>query len=80
LDDLGEMLLRAFQGQALTMQSVYQEHSVGRKYIKRNYKDALMMLEKEDRIAVSKHRKRTFGDRVQVKFPMLQGGNNTHGR
>jgi len=80
LDDLSEMLLRAFQGQTLTMQSVYQEHSVGRKYIKRNYKDALMMLEKEDKIVVSKHRKRTFGDRVQVKFPMLQGGNNTHGR
>lgn len=80
LDDLGEMLLKAFQGQTLTMQSVYQQHSIGRKYIKRNYKDALMMLEKEDKIAVSKHRKRTFGDRVQVKFPTLRGGNNTHGR
>jgi three-Cys-motif partner protein len=80
LDDLGEMLLGAFQGRTLTMQSVYQQHSVGRKYIRRNYKDALMMLEKEDKITVSQHRKRTFGDRVQVKFPMLQGGNTTHGR
>jgi three-Cys-motif partner protein len=37
LDKLEGMLRRDFAGQALTMQQIYQQHSIDRPYIKKNY-------------------------------------------
>jgi three-Cys-motif partner protein len=80
LDDLAAMLLRDFTGQVLTMQSIYERHNVDRPYIKKNYKDALMKLEEEKKIAATKHRPGTFADAVQVTFPPRQGGDTALGR
>ncbi|MBW2343915.1 MAG: three-Cys-motif partner protein TcmP [Deltaproteobacteria bacterium] len=80
LDDLKDLLLTDFAGQMLTMEEIYKKHSVGRRYIKKNYKEALAKLEKENRIvadppAVSTsnrkgRKKNTFAESVRVSFPL----------
>jgi three-Cys-motif partner protein len=72
LDDLEDMLLRAFAGQALAMNDIYQQHSVGTPYIRRNYKDALISLERKRRIKADppagERRAGTFADHVRAIF------------
>jgi len=72
LDDLEEMLLREFAGETLTMKEVYMRHNVGRRYIKKNYKDILRRLEERGRISASAHRKGSFPDKTIVTFPPRQ--------
>jgi hypothetical protein len=45
LDDLEEMLMGQFAGQTLSMNTIYEQHNVGRRFIRKNYKDALLQLE-----------------------------------
>jgi three-Cys-motif partner protein len=79
LDDLAKMLLSEFAGKTLSMQEVYREHHVGKRYIKRNYKDVLRQLESEGRIKTDPPAERrrqckgqvTFADHVQVTFSPL---------
>lgn len=73
LDDLGDMLLREFAGQNLTMHQIYERHNVNRPYTKRNYKQVLIQLEEQGKITASPHKKETFGDTVQVTFPDREG-------
>ncbi|MBK8095631.1 MAG: three-Cys-motif partner protein TcmP [Planctomycetes bacterium] len=70
LADLEGMLLRDFAGRKLRMIEVYQEHSVGRPFIKKNYKDVLAKLATAGTIK-TEGRKRNFGfgDQVVVEFP-----------
>ena len=69
LDELAEMLLEEFAGRTMRMKDVYDEHNVGRPYVKSNYKQALLMLEADSRIMASEHRKNSFADHVEVTFP-----------
>lgn len=73
LDGLKDELLEEFSGQEKTMQQIYEVHNVDTPYIKKNYKEALMTLEKEKKIVaippLEKRRKDTFADHVTVKFP-----------
>jgi three-Cys-motif partner protein len=77
LDDLADMLLKDFAGEKITMKQIYLRHSVGRRYIERNYKQALILLEEEKKIVAEppaeKRRKIkgrvTFPDHVNVTFP-----------
>jgi three-Cys-motif partner protein len=77
LDDLEQMLLDEFRGQTLTMHDVYERHSVGRPFLKRNYKRVLASMETERKIRANppaeKRQKRkgevTFADDVWVSFP-----------
>jgi three-Cys-motif partner protein len=73
LDDLEEMLLTQFAGQALSMKNIYEKHNVGRRFIAKNYKEALKSLEEKKTIVCnppsSKRKKDTFGDNVMVTFP-----------
>jgi hypothetical protein len=65
LDDLCDK----YAGQSMSMIDIYKEHSVDTPYIKRNYKDALMELEKDgDIIANPSNRPRGFADHVMVTF------------
>jgi three-Cys-motif partner protein len=76
LDDLEEMLLDTFAGRTITMQDIYNQHHVGRRYISKNYKDALKNLEAKSKIVAeppaNKRRKSkgelTFADSVKVTF------------
>lgn len=80
LDDLAGMLLSDFAGETLTMNDVYLRHSVGRPYIRRNYKRALAQLEAEKKIrsnppAEQRPKKKgevTFADNVTVSFPRAE--------
>jgi hypothetical protein len=77
LDDLEAMLLDSFAGQRLSMRSIYEHHSVGRPYIKSNYKKILAAMESTHKIETTppaeQRRKRkgevTFADEVIVTFP-----------
>jgi three-Cys-motif partner protein len=73
LEDLEEMLLEKFAGRHVTMEQVYQEHNVGTRYVKRNYKEVLRTLEQKGLIEAeppaSKRKANTFADRVLVTFP-----------
>jgi three-Cys-motif partner protein len=73
LDDLEKMLLTGFSGQTLPMQAIYERHNVGRRYIKKNYKSALMSLEQASKITAdppaAQRRQGTFGDGVRATFP-----------
>lgn len=72
LDDLEEMLLEEFAGRRVTMEQVYKEHSVGRRYVKRNYKQVLRALEQKGLIEAeppaTKRPSNTFADHVRVTF------------
>jgi hypothetical protein len=75
------MLLHNFAGKTLTMREVYENHPVGRPYIKANYKAALAKLENEKAIRAdppaSKRPKCngqvTFADTVVGAFPSRRG-------
>ncbi len=77
LDNLENMLLDKFAGKTMTMLEVYEQHHVGKRYIKTNYKEALKKLESQGKITVdppsSKRRKNkgqtTFADHIKVTFP-----------
>ncbi|MCF7894438.1 MAG: three-Cys-motif partner protein TcmP [Melioribacteraceae bacterium] len=73
LDELGELLLKTYAGKKITMKSIYCEHSIGKRYLRRNYKDILMLLEKQGKIkaipSAKDRRKCTFGDDVFAIFP-----------
>jgi hypothetical protein len=71
LDDLEEMLLSQFAGKTLTMKGIFESHHVGRRFIEKNYKDALKQMETKGTIVCepAKRKKDTFGDNVKVTFP-----------
>jgi len=79
LDDLAKTLLNQFAGCTMTMKAVYEQHHIGRRYIKANYKKVLTQLEREGRIITNppanKRIKRkgevTFSDNVRVTFPVI---------
>lgn len=68
IHDLADRLLKNFSGKSLKMIDIYKEDSVDTPYIKRNYKNALLELEKEGKITADKHKKNTFGDNVIAHF------------
>ncbi len=73
--DLAEMLLTDFAGQKRSMLHIYEEHHVGKRYVERNYKDALIALEMEGRITAEPAKRKpykgkpSFGPDVLVTFP-----------
>lgn len=80
LDDLAKMLSKEFAGRSHTMYDVYRLHSVGRPFLKRNYKRVLATMEAEGKVSATppaaKRQKRkgevTFADAVIVSFPKEQ--------
>jgi three-Cys-motif partner protein len=79
LDDLAELLLRDFAGRKLKMVEVFEEHHIGHRYIKANYKQVLATLESSRKITADPpavayagkkaRRAGTFADSVLVSFP-----------
>jgi hypothetical protein len=77
LDDLEEMLLDEYAGRTLTMLQIYEAHSIGKPFIKRNYKDILIKMESAGKITTdppADKRRRykgevSFGDNTMVMFP-----------
>lgn len=79
LDELGGMLLEEFVGQSLTVQQVFERHHVGRRYVEKNYKDAILSLEADGKVTTTRteaHRKlgQCPANKVTVTFPRLGNG------
>lgn len=70
LDELSNMLLEKFAGKSMKMIEIFDQHHVGHRFIKKNYKNVLLQLENQGKIKVSKHKKNSFGDNVMVTFPL----------
>ena len=74
LDDLQGMLVQEYRGRIISFTQLYEQHSVDRPYVKKNYKDALKALLAEGKItAVSAKtrkppRKGTFADDMVITF------------
>jgi hypothetical protein len=73
LERLADELAATFAGRTMTMVQVYNEHHVDTPFIKKNYKDALTALERDERIEAESHRAGSFGDDVVVRFPPKEG-------
>ncbi len=79
LDDLEVMLLNEFASRTLRMVDIYEQHHVGKRYIKRNYKQVLVRLEAAGKIGTNPPAARrpkrggevTFADDVVVTFPRM---------
>jgi len=77
LDDLENMLLNDFAGRSLSLQVLYEEHSVGKPYILKNYRDALRKLEHAGKITTEPPAERrpkrkgevTLNEKVILTFP-----------
>jgi three-Cys-motif partner protein len=77
LDDLENMLLKDFAGRRLSLEGLYQQHSVGKPYLLKNYQEVLRKLESEGKITVERPAERrqsrksevTFSKKVIVTFP-----------
>jgi len=77
LDDLENMLIKDLAGRSLSLEALYQEHSIGKPYLLKNYQNVLRKLESEGKITVEppaeRRQKRkgevTFGEKVTVTFP-----------
>ena len=77
LDELEGMLLDRFAGKEMRMVDIYDAHHIGRRFIKSNYKEALLSLESQGRVAISpavdnrqkRNGRPTMGDNVVASFP-----------
>lgn len=77
LSELSKMLLKEYAGQTVSMVDIYEKHSIGKPYLKKNYKTVLTQMESEAKIKTKppadKRRiingKRTFADSVIATFP-----------
>jgi three-Cys-motif partner protein len=73
LDTLEGLLAHTFAGLQTTMHDVYLKHNVGHPFIERNYKDALMNLERRGQIIcdppADRRPKGTMGPQTKVRFP-----------
>jgi three-Cys-motif partner protein len=74
LDDLQDMLLQDYSGQTIDFDRLYENHSVDKPYVRKNYKDVLKKLLDDGKItAVSRKtgkppRKGTFSEEMRITF------------
>jgi three-Cys-motif partner protein len=63
-------LLKDMAGRTLRMRAIYEEHSIDRPYIAKNYKDVLTKMENAGEVKTSGRKsKRGFADDIVVTFP-----------
>jgi three-Cys-motif partner protein len=74
LDDLQDMLLQTYTGCTVNFAKLYEEHSVNKPYVRKNYKDVLQTMLTDEKItAVNPEtrkppRKGTFSDEMRITF------------
>ena len=74
LDELQGMLLRQYAGRTIDFKTLYEEHSVDKPYIKKNYKDVLAELFQSGKILATNAktgkapRRGTFSDDMRITF------------
>lgn len=73
IGELSDKLLEDFSGHSIAMEKIYENHSIDTPYIRKNYKDALLLLEKEGKISATRRprqRKDAFAEDVIANFPI----------
>lgn len=83
IEELKNMLILEYAGRELSFLDLYNDHNVGRPYIKPNYRKALLGLETQNKIetappAEERPRRKgeaTFAENVTIKFPIIKEGN-----
>jgi len=82
LDTLKDRLLKKFARRTMTRKEVYEQHHIGTRYIKDNYKSVLLELEKKGKIitnptAIQRRKLKgevTFSEtNVKITFPEIMG-------
>jgi hypothetical protein len=74
LEKLSGMLLSEYAGKTIDFMHLYEEHSVDRPYIKKNYKDVLRKLYDEGKVVAKdpttnkQPKKGTFSDKMRITF------------
>ncbi len=77
IDALRRMLRVDFARRTLAMKDVYEQHHVGKPFVKKNYKNILVEMEQAGEVSCQppaaerrpRHGKPTMGDNVRVTFP-----------
>ena len=77
LDDLEEMLLSDFSGRSTSVKKIFEEHSIGKPFLKSNYKSCLRSLEAKGKVlsnppAENRRKNKgvvTVADTVVFSFP-----------
>lgn len=73
LDQLRASILKDFAGRELSVAKIYEQHSIDKPYVMKNYKESLTQLEAEGKVVVRSlkgaRRKGTFADHLLVTFP-----------
>ncbi|MEP7234282.1 MAG: three-Cys-motif partner protein TcmP [Ignavibacteriota bacterium] len=73
IEKLATELLKEFSGETINTIGVFNKHNVGKPYLLRNYKKALMLLEKKSIVStkpsIDERPPNTFGDNVIITFP-----------
>lgn len=73
LSNLRDSLLRKFAGQEVTLDQIYEAHSVDTSYVKKNYRAVINELENDGLVTAystrGKRRGRTYPNHVRIKFP-----------
>ncbi|MDA7981228.1 MAG: three-Cys-motif partner protein TcmP [Alphaproteobacteria bacterium] len=68
-------LLKTFSGRVLSKKAIYEEHSIGKLFVERDYTRALKDLEEEGKITArstkGERKKGTFPEHVLIQFPKL---------
>ena len=69
---LKESLRQCFAGRELTLQEIYEAHSVDTPYVKKNYREVIKQLEADNIVSArstkGKRRAFTYPDHVRIKF------------
>lgn len=72
LDDLATLLKEEFKGQTLDFREIYMKHSIGRPYIRKNYREVLLKLEESGEVMIidpeNRRRNNTLADRCLITF------------
>jgi len=73
LDELKKSLVGEFAGKTIAMIDIYRQHRMSRRYIKKNYKTALLDLEMDGKIGTDRESRGTkkgfFPDEMLASFP-----------
>jgi three-Cys-motif partner protein len=72
LDDLEGMLLRDYADRTLGIKEIFEGHSIGRRYVLKNYREVLCKLEQEKRITIDPpcppRKKGTLAEHAKISF------------
>ena len=73
LEDLEEMLLAGYAGKTVLLKPLFEEHSVGKPYVIKNYREVLCRMEEEGKVGMDppspSRRRGTIGEKVKIIFP-----------